>query len=170
LAKDLLAQARHLAVVDLGKPKQANLRRAVSAAYHALFHMLVDPAASLVGSKLNAAGRAKLRRALAHADMKTVCIAYAKATTAAGFHPQIAPLVSFPVAIELRNVASAFVALQEARHLADYDVASKWDRLGVLQLVTDAEDAFADWQKTLTAPNSKIFPFDLLLRKSWART
>jgi hypothetical protein len=62
------------------------------------------------------------------------------------------------------------VALQEARHLADYDVASKWDRLGVLQLVTDAEDAFADWQKTLTAPNSKIFLFDLLLRKSWART
>jgi uncharacterized protein (UPF0332 family) len=38
LHDDLLAQAEHLARVDKKKPKQANLRRAVSAAYYALFH------------------------------------------------------------------------------------------------------------------------------------
>ena len=38
---DLIEQAEHLVYLDPGKPKQANLRRAVSAAYYALFHYLV---------------------------------------------------------------------------------------------------------------------------------
>ena len=32
--KDLLEQAQRLATLDLKKPKQANLRRAISAAYY----------------------------------------------------------------------------------------------------------------------------------------
>ena len=37
---DLLEQARHLANREPKRPKQASLRRAVSAAYYALFHLL----------------------------------------------------------------------------------------------------------------------------------
>ena len=39
---ELLEQARRLALLDRRRPKQANLRRAVSAAYYSLFHFLVD--------------------------------------------------------------------------------------------------------------------------------
>ena len=39
---DLLAQARSLATSDAKKPKQANLRRAISSAYYALFHFLCE--------------------------------------------------------------------------------------------------------------------------------
>lgn len=41
-ADDLLEQAYHLANLDSGEPKQASLRRAVSTAYYALFHLLID--------------------------------------------------------------------------------------------------------------------------------
>ncbi|MDE2479328.1 MAG: hypothetical protein KGM87_10580 [Betaproteobacteria bacterium] len=105
LAKDLLTQAQQLATLDKGRPKQANLRRAVSSAYYALFHLLVAEGAAAVGARLNAAGRARVRRAFAHAEMKEVCRAYAKATSVVSMKPEIAPLLSFPVEGEIRNVA-----------------------------------------------------------------
>ena len=43
-ADDLLEQAYHLANRESGDPKQASLRRAVSTAYYALFHLLIDEA------------------------------------------------------------------------------------------------------------------------------
>lgn len=97
-------------------------------------------------------------------------MSYAKATTPAAFKHEIAPLLVFPIADQLKNVAQTFVDLQEARHLADYDVSTKWDRIGALQSVIDSQDAFADWQAIKATPNARIFLFDLLLRKSWARS
>ena len=44
LHHDLLEQAKHLTGRERGRPKQASLRRAVSTAYYALFHLLVDEA------------------------------------------------------------------------------------------------------------------------------
>ena len=53
---DLLEQAVRLAKLDVKKPKQANLRRAISSAYYALFHMLVDEACRVqVGAQHNQA-------------------------------------------------------------------------------------------------------------------
>lgn len=40
IADGLLEQAEHLLDVDPRKPKQASLRRAMSAAYYSLFHLL----------------------------------------------------------------------------------------------------------------------------------
>ncbi len=48
LASDLLDQAGTLAGLDPLKPKQASLRRAISAAYYSLFHLLIDDAASRI--------------------------------------------------------------------------------------------------------------------------
>ena len=54
--KDLLEQALRLAKLDAKKPKQANLRRAISSAYYALFHMLVNEACRVqVGAQHNQA-------------------------------------------------------------------------------------------------------------------
>ena len=44
-ADDLLEQAQHLAKREKNKPRQASLRRAVSTAYYALFHLLIAEAA-----------------------------------------------------------------------------------------------------------------------------
>jgi hypothetical protein len=42
IAEDLLRQADHLATYEGSNPSQASLRRAVSTAYYALFHLLVE--------------------------------------------------------------------------------------------------------------------------------
>src|ERR1700684_3228614 len=44
LHNDLLEQAEHLARREPKRPRQASLRRAVSAAYYALFHFLISEA------------------------------------------------------------------------------------------------------------------------------
>ena len=44
LPVDLLAEARRLATRDRRLPRQTRLRRSVSAAYYAVFHLLVDAA------------------------------------------------------------------------------------------------------------------------------
>ena len=53
LHADLLKQARHLATKEPRRPSQASLRRAVSAAYYALFHRLVDEATRMMISRGN---------------------------------------------------------------------------------------------------------------------
>jgi hypothetical protein len=45
LHSDLIEQAQHLAKREPNRPRQASLRRAVSTAYYALFHMLISDAA-----------------------------------------------------------------------------------------------------------------------------
>jgi hypothetical protein len=47
-ASDLLEQATALCAADPRRPKQANLRRAVSSAYYAVFHELTESAVAFV--------------------------------------------------------------------------------------------------------------------------
>jgi hypothetical protein len=72
---DLLVQAVNLAKIDAKKPKQANLRRAISSAYYAVFHLLVDEARRVqIGTQHNQAPfRQGLGRAFAHGVMKDAC-------------------------------------------------------------------------------------------------
>ena len=166
---DLLAQANMLAICDPGKPKQANLRRAVSAAYYSIFHLFVSEGASVMGSKLSAIARTRLRRAFGHGQMKEVCSKYFAATTAASFTLQIAPLLSFPLDVKLKSVAGVFVDMQEARHAADYDVSTKLTRIDVLSMIADVEAAIPDWKSIRKTDNAKVFLIDMLMRKAWAR-
>ena len=67
----LLAQARHLATKESNRPQQVSLRRAVSNAYYALFHFLIDESCRIwIGS--GPAGtlfRTTLARAFEHGQM-----------------------------------------------------------------------------------------------------
>ena len=73
LPEDLLEQAGHLARRERKRPRQASLRRAVSAAYYALFHLLTSEAANLIGPAAPPGLRQQVRRAFAHREMKHVC-------------------------------------------------------------------------------------------------
>lgn len=55
-ADDLLTQAYHLANKERKNPKQASLRRAVSTAYYALFHLLIDEAVGNWGRSFYSSG------------------------------------------------------------------------------------------------------------------
>jgi hypothetical protein len=165
LASDLLSQARLLCLVDSKKPKQANLRRAVSAAYYALFHMLVDDALSALSPTAPSGLEHVMRRAFNHADMKAACKGFASSNPQTQLHA----LISLPVVSDLAFVANTFVDLQMNRHLADYDTTDTWSRVQVLALVQSVETAFTVWKKVRASSDAKVFLVSLLLYKQWQR-
>jgi len=163
LHKDLLEQARYLARRDKKRPKQANLRRAVSAAYYALFHLLVEDGAKAIRPS---AVRDQVRRLYEHGSMKAVCKAWAQGA-AANLPASTGALVTAPIERELSDVASAFVRLQNARHAADYDLARTFNRLYSVSLLGAAEQAFRDWNAIRATPNAAVFLASLLFEKQW---
>jgi hypothetical protein len=140
--RDLLAQARHLATKDVGTPEQASLRRAVSTAYYALFHLLVSEASALLAS-----GDRRLQefiaRAFEHGDMYKACLTFASGgQMPALVNAHYGSVVRPP---ELKAVAQAFVDLQGARHDADYATHRGWTKTEALTEVQRAEQAFESW-------------------------
>lgn len=163
---DLLAQARLLLRREPRRPRQASLRRAVSAAYYALFHLLVYDATRMLvsGTSLDDL-RTLVARAFAHVEMSEACRAFA----ATRLPPAVDATLPVPVPEDLRTVARAFVDLQEARHEADYDLAQRFSRNEAAVLVAQAEQAFEAWQRIRGAPAGKVFLASLLLWRKWRR-
>jgi hypothetical protein len=167
LADDLLEQARHLANRERGRPRQASLRRAVSAAYYALFHLLTEEGAKLV---TDPGLRALVRRAFSHSEMKRA----ARSLSSGGPLPAHVVAVQ-PAAIPapLRDVARAFVDLQERRHAADDDPNERLTRTGTNDLVRVAENAFAAWRPVRSNPAHRtaveLFLTSLLLWERWGK-
>ena len=71
LSSDLISQARMLANLEAGRPKQASVRRSVSTAYYGLFHFLIEESTSLVVGAAHAdvKNRQLVGRAFVHAKM-----------------------------------------------------------------------------------------------------
>src|SRR5712692_6430330 len=113
LAQDLLRQADHLATYESVKSSQASLRRAVSTAYYALFHLLIEDAALLWQGSPEA--RTGLERGFQHGPMKKTSQQFREPGWKDWHGNQQ------PVPAALRQVAKAFVDLQDQRHTADYD-------------------------------------------------
>lgn len=67
---------------------------------------------------------------------------------------------------ELISVATAFVELQQARHEADYDTGRRFTRQECIDLVKQAEQAFADWQKVRQTLQADTFLVALLALKN----
>ena len=133
-AEDLLNQAVLLLNKEPKNPTQASLRRSVSTAYYALFHLLIQEASA---NWSRADTRDYLARAFEHRTMKQAC-AWAESTTY--------PMASPQVVAKLRSVARAFRELQLQRHLADYSNATRWDRIKAAGRVNQAKTAFQDWK------------------------
>ena len=160
LPQDLLAQARILANKEPRRPKQASLRRSVSASYYALFHLLVDAAVRrLVTGNDRDALRNCLSRAFHHGVMNTVARQFANCRIS----PKLCPgLNDLPLQDEIIRVARTFVDLQQHRHEADYDVGRSFTRLEVLNIVSDAERAFDDWRLIRGSVQADTFLVGLL--------
>jgi uncharacterized protein (UPF0332 family) len=157
---DLLAQARHLATREPKRPKQASLRRALSAAYYALFHLLSADAAALFAPKPL---RSKVKRVLQHGAMKNVCEQIAHGRLSG----PLSRSLTDPVEADLRAVATTFVEMQQLRHQADYDMDYLPIRTDVLQKILMTEQAFAKWASVRQNPNSIIFLASLLFHDRW---
>jgi uncharacterized protein (UPF0332 family) len=150
-ADDLLEQAYHLLNKDGDSPSQASLRRSVSTAYYALFHLLIDEA---VGNWGVARQRGVLARTFEHRSMKRVCEDYIKA-----FYSTAKPADG----LKLKDVAQTFNELQEKRCAADYDNSHTWTRISAEALLVKVANAFDDWHAIRGEEKAQDFLLALLL-------
>lgn len=168
LHRDLLDQAKHLAKRETKRPKQASLRRAVSAAYYALFHRLIDAASRFT---IRGGNREALRfvitRAFDHGEMKKAATSFSSGSLPVLLLPTVAHPPGVPA--ELRRLAQAFVELQQARHEADYDLTRAFTRRDALDFVDRAEQAFADWRTVDGTAAADAFLVALLFRSKLDR-
>ena len=149
IPKDLLAQADHLNKLSPKRPKQANLRRAVSAAYYAVFHALCWSNANVlvgVGTTRPQGAWLQTYRAVDHGQAKARCL--------------YAPVKRFPAKIQA--FADSFVTLQEYRHRADYSPDQHFTKQEVSVIVGLARSAVAAIG-TAPARDRRAFAIHVLL-------
>jgi len=141
--REYLSVAKSLAGAARSRPKQAELRRAVSTAYYALFHALCETSANaFIGTKSpNRADRAweQTYRALQHKAASEACKRCSSGTGKGG------NAYRFPAKIEY--FARTFFVAQVERHRADYAPAKTlYSRADVFALINAAEAAIQSLQ------------------------
>jgi hypothetical protein len=149
---EFLALAARLAQASPRRPRQAELRRAVSTAYYALFHAIAKNAADcLVGvERAHRPDRAWLQayRALDHGSAKTAC--------------EAARNMPFPP--NIKSCADAFVELKQARESADYDPRHRLTRAETLEAVEKAREAISALRQSAVI-DRRAFAVHVLMRK-----
>ena len=110
--------------------------------------------------------RSRVRRAFAHAEMKTVCEQFRRGNIN-NLAPTTQVLINPPLSNDLVIIADAFVELQEARHAADYDVSEFFTRPDVLAKIALVDQAFDAWKAVRHTPNANVFLAALLLNRQW---
>ena len=76
-------------------------------------------------------------------------------------------MLTLPIDTDLALVAKTFVDLQEARHAADYNVATPLIRVEVTQKIDETKAAFDAWGRVRDTPNASVFLAALLLQRHW---
>jgi len=156
----LLAQADQLATPPaIGAPRQADLKRAVSATYYALFHAIVtDVADQVAGIGQRATPQyALVYRSVTHRRLSELCENIVKQKLPDKYKP-FQPQGGFGP--DLLAVAKAFTDLQEKRHSADYDPLYRVTASDAKLTLQAGRTAFNHWRNV---PRARRRLFILLL-------
>jgi uncharacterized protein (UPF0332 family) len=147
----VLTTARKLSA-SARRPRQADLKRAVSTAYYALFGFLAKECADLLVGK----GKARklpcwrhVHRALDHGFAKGACNEVAN--------------LKFPA--EIVQFANTFIQTQEQRHTADYDPDSRFARAEAIAIIDGVEQSIADYKLASRADRLAFVVLVLLKRR-----
>ena len=137
-----------------GPRRQVDLRRAVSDAYYAAFHFLIDRCTQCcLGSQpSDARYRDAVARGFKHSVMQKACRTFGSAgplpkPLRSAYPVGTSPEPGVPaVPVSVRKFATQFVVMQEKRHAADYD----WSRTfrlneveADIEVTAEVIDAFA---------------------------
>lgn len=148
----LLDQAdRLIAPPGGGAPRQADLRRAISNSYYAVFHAIVTQTADdFVGKTNRASPRyALVYRSIAHASLRKLC-EDVKKTTLPEKYSMYSPRGGFGA--DLSALATAVVDLQEKRHLADYDPLFRVSMSDAVAVIATGRAALKLFRKASRSP------------------
>ncbi len=151
MTEGLIQTARRLARTSPRRPRQADLKRAVSTAYYAVFHAMARDAADLlVGTGPDRPDKAWLQayRALEHGFASSAC-------------KQVQNL-GFPDGID--TCARLFVDLQQRRHDADYNPLARVTRSEALE-AADQADLAIKCLRAAPRKDRRAFAIQLLFRR-----
>jgi len=149
--------------ITVRSEQNVDLRRAVSAAYYALFHHLSAAAVLQIAPQVSPRTANRIHRWLDHAEMKKVCREFAAAHLNAPLRELLGPTAS----ADMQIVASNFIKLQEARHSADYDPGYQLGWEEARELIESAVFAYGAWERITPSAESNIFVLSLFLWKKW---
>jgi uncharacterized protein (UPF0332 family) len=163
----LLGQARALANPGTrGAPRQSSLRRAVSTAYYALFHYLIDQSCrALLGSNPHQRGfRRSLARAFSHQSMKEACSCFAASAL------PVSVTKALPKGLDseyrpdpaIKAIATTFRELQLKRHLADYDLAERFKKSETVAVIHEVESRINGFDRLPGSDDRQFFLVCLL--------
>jgi hypothetical protein len=142
-------------LLPIGARRQANLRRAVSTAYYALFHaVLTDVADQLVGKgQRNTPQYALVYRSVQHRRLTDLCENIVKEKPPDKYKPYV-PLGGFGA--DLLAVARTLIDLQGKRHSADYDPRYHITPSDAGLALQAGRAALAHW-RNVSAPRRRLF-------------
>jgi hypothetical protein len=126
----LIDQAKTLEETPAGRPRGVNLRRAISAAYYAIFHTVLSAAADAVlpADKRATEEYKRIYRSIDHSRLRELCNEIQKSNI-------------FGSAI--RDFAAIVLDLREKRHSADYDPLFVVNRSDTKLTIVAAESAIS---------------------------
>ena len=157
-ADDLLQLAREIAGLHPNEAHQPSLRRALSTAYYALFHLLIsDAVASCSDPQL----RAALCRIFNHGSMRKA--SDEKTSELKGFFKDRTPLgPEYALKDHLYTVAETFSEAHFNRHEADYNLIREWQPTEVSLLIERVADAFNRWNIIRGEPAARGYLISML--------
>ena len=146
----LFEQANKLIASQAGPPRQVDIRRAISAAYYAMFHATITAAVDqFIGITNRDTSRYGLvYRSVSHAWLRDLCKEVQKPTPSSKFKPY-APSNGF--GSNITAFAAALVELQEKRHAADYDVMIRMNKSDAVLAISTAKAALRRFGKSSKA-------------------
>lgn len=81
----------------------------------------------------------------------------------------IRSLIANPLPAQLIAIAQNFIRLQEERHKADYDLATRFERARAQDAVALAVQSFADWEMIRNTDEARVFLASLMFWKLWSK-
>jgi len=162
----LLEQTDRLAAAPVvGPPRQADLRRAISTSYYALFHAIATDVADLmIGRRYRATNQYELiYRSLEHTSLRNLCNEVQKQTLPARY-AKYEPASGF--GDDIKAVAAAVAELQEKRHSADYNPLLKFRTSDAVLAVSTARAAIGRLRSAPSAKKRAFLPLCVVAPRS----
>jgi hypothetical protein len=167
LADDLLDHASRLIVAS--PVVDIDFRRAVSASYYAVFHLLSGAAAAQVSPPTPPGMSGRIQRLLGHRPMRDAMASFSDSNKWNAFSTNLG--ISCVFSPDLAVISQAYAELQDARHIADYDVIDTKGTVGLLW-ATDCLDkaklAFDAWNRAKSTDEARLFLATLIFGVKWA--
>jgi hypothetical protein len=147
-------------------------RRAVSACYYAVFHLLSAAVGAQVSPPTPPAMSGRIQRLLKHRPMRDAMAPFSDSNKWKTFTTKPG-MLGIPCAYspDLAVIAQAYAELQDARHLADYDVIDAKGTVGILwarNCLSKAKLAFDAWNRVKSTDEAKLFLATLIFGVDWA--